>query len=231
MNTPLHYLIFHPERYRQRFDVRGTALRKSGTVEPWSGTVWADSERGNQDPYIWHEPWLYSFCHADTLQHTVPKHRVDVGSKLFFCDTHEARKGNLRVDTVFVVSTREPWTEIGAAVPERFAALQTARDAPVWTDHFRHGLNARGSRKHVGALTYTASHDELGGSFLPLVEAQPPVVRAREVLADPATEALIKTKASYRPTKPCILSPPLAETLYRWLGDHSDTMVLNVKRQ
>ena len=160
------YLIFHP--CRVPFQVRGTA-RVDGHLQPWAGRVWADrSSRGaskNEDPFIWTPSWLYSYCHATQLRRTAQqKSFVQEGSRLFFCEAEAAKRGTLKVDTVFQVATRVPWASAGVP-PSDFAHF--GRRSPEWLRHLVHGTLRPGVRHaHVGRLTYVAQM--AGASFLPM---------------------------------------------------------------
>ena len=46
------YLIYHPKRQMYRF---GTQV------------VYADRKTGNQDPYVWNDSFLHTFCHMTQM--------------------------------------------------------------------------------------------------------------------------------------------------------------------
>ena len=66
-----HYIIFHPEYNRLEAVVQATVLVKNQIIKNWTGNVWVDCFRngeGNEDPFVFNDPWLYSYCHASQLR-------------------------------------------------------------------------------------------------------------------------------------------------------------------
>ncbi|MBE9200880.1 MULTISPECIES: hypothetical protein [unclassified Nodularia (in: cyanobacteria)] len=101
---PLHYLIFHPDYARKKTEVQGKALIKNQLTD-WQGSVWVDQPHGNEDPFVFSQMWLYSYCHATELRRkpVSKKAYLKAGSYLFFCSGDAANKRIIQPDTVFVV--------------------------------------------------------------------------------------------------------------------------------
>jgi hypothetical protein len=176
--SPLHYIIFHPER--KGYEASGEAVVAGSYQANWHGIVWTDPYRrkagSNEDPFVWdsHE-WLYSFCHASQLRRrpSPTEPHVMAGSHIFFCETPAARQGKLKVDTVLVVSGPEAWVSRGKTVPNRYAHHQTSGLSDVWLRHLRHGIPTSPGKGHAGEYTYVANLD--GSSYLPMNQGGLPV--------------------------------------------------------
>lgn len=208
---PLDYVIFHPERLP--YKAEGLQFI-DGETRKWSGIAWADripvTAEKNEDPYIWANEWLFSYCHATQLKRVgsvSSNSRVGPGSRLFFCSTPAARKHQLlMVDTVFKVARCMVWPCPGIAHPESHRFGDATEE---YQRHFKHGIRGPGKKGHLGRFTYVA---QMGGhSFLPLgADGKPFAVRADSVLEAPAQALKIALPAN-QPTKPIQLAP--GETL------------------
>ena len=105
-------LIYHPRREFYRFDEVG---------------VYFDSTRGNQDPYVWNNAFLHSYCHITQFHAGIGDINLWVSGDRFPEFSH------LFCDLVFVVARKCPWTH----------ANDLSRDDPVvdsgeaWADHYR----------------------------------------------------------------------------------------------
>lgn len=162
--APAHYIIFHPEWKRQAVKVRAKVV-VDGKLKRWNGTIWIDGPPGNEDPFVFREPWLYSYCHATQLRRKPNKKtdHVQVGSVLIFCSGEAAESRTLVVDTVLVVGHVEPWTN---GLPPRYRA-ERQRKSGAWRQHLVYGTNG----SHTGKFTYEANGWARGVkrfSFLPL---------------------------------------------------------------
>src|ERR1043166_1835911 len=82
------YLIYHPKREKER-------------IGPY--TVYYDKLTGNQDPYIWNEKFLHTFCHI--TQMTNEKNQINfwVSGDTF------PKFTKLYCDCVFVIDKKYPW--------------------------------------------------------------------------------------------------------------------------
>lgn len=171
-----HYLIFHPDRYRQRIGVTADVLINDQLHTEWSGDIWVDEvNNGNEDPYVFHDPWLFSYCHASQLRRNENRtdNYVNSGSYLIFCSADSVNKGIIQIDTVFVVGTLSRWNRTPAlALPDEFSYLATERTNPLWRRHFRFPLLPGELAQHNSVThTYLSMSWEEGFleySFLPL---------------------------------------------------------------
>lgn len=235
MHPPQDYLIFHPER--KGYQATGEALIDGVLQAAWGGTVWTDPWRrnaqSNEDPYVWGPDWwLYSYCHASQLCRAPSKSwpTVREGSRLFFCETRAAKRGWLRVDTVFVVSDQARWIQPGVSVPARFLGLQASGAGDYWGRHLRHGVPGdpvnEGRAAHRGVYTYVAN---LGGaSYLPLNEdGLPTSVPIDKFLRGEAAQ-LEKSLPSNQQTRPFKLSPSQASNINAALEAASRVRVLRL---
>lgn len=137
-----HYIIFHPDKAREKAEVQATALINGVEEKNWNGQIWVDGLEGNQDPYVFNSGWLYSYCHATQLRRK-PGHAegwVQSGSWLFFCSGDKADQGNLVVDTVFLVAESHPWVRSKQPdllnLPIKFQDHYEDSSSRLWNEHF-----------------------------------------------------------------------------------------------
>lgn len=82
------YLIYHPKRIKT--EINGL-------------TIYHDSTIGNQDPYIWNDKFLHSYCHITQI-------KPEVGHTIFWVSGDTFPKFNhLYCDLVFVVAEKLDW--------------------------------------------------------------------------------------------------------------------------
>lgn len=152
---PLHYLIFHPDLARQRTEIQGRALIDNKLVN-WQGYVWVDRPGGNEDPFVFSEKWLYSYCHATQLRRK-PRSNAEylkAGSHLFFCSGDAANNGFIQLDTIFVVDHVAEWPGRHQGLPGEFEQHYMNNDSEVWHRHFRYPFIGQ----HEGRYTYVSRH-------------------------------------------------------------------------
>ena len=89
--------------------------------------VYFDSIAGNQDPYVWNEAFLHSYCH-------ITQFHAEAGDiNLWVSGDRFPQFGRLYCDLVFVVASKCPWEN----------ANDLRRDDPIvdsdeaWADHYR----------------------------------------------------------------------------------------------
>jgi hypothetical protein len=224
---PAHYLIFHPERKRERVTVRATALQDGALRPDWQGSIWVDKPPGNEDPLVLVQPWVFSYCHATQLRREDgDRPYVRPGSWLIFCSGQEADRDRLTVDTVFYVGERHFWNPANpGGLPDAWRHRWEDRSSRLWTAHLRFGIHTRGAG-HRGRFTYEARHCEPGAanySFLPLngdgVRASVPLDRLPA-----ATAGLIRQKRWGK--FPVPLLPDDAEAIVGALKAASRVLVL-----
>ena len=84
----MNYLIYHPERE---------------VISIGDTKVYHDSFDGNQDPYIWNEQFLHSFCHLTQIS-------VEIGDTIFWVSSKKSTMlDNLWCDCVFVIEEKTYW--------------------------------------------------------------------------------------------------------------------------
>jgi hypothetical protein len=161
-----HYIIFHPKR--ALVDVTASIIKRNKTLS-WQGKVFVDRVKngtGNEDPYVFNDPWLYSYC---KIRYLLPKFKppVENGSILLFCNGSKAAQRRLEIDTVFVVAEKLPWVIKSLNLPEKYAKHQDNPASALWNNHFKFGIGER--REHPGRFTIEAKMHSNGSdySFLP----------------------------------------------------------------
>ncbi len=165
---PLHYLIFHPDYARKKTEVQGKVLIRYQLTD-WQGNVWVDEPNGNEDPFVFSERWLYSYCHATQLRRNPVTQDAYVrsGSYLFFCSGNAANKKTIELDTVFVVDHSAKWPDNQEGIPEEFQQDYKNNKSDRWKRHFKYPFIG----PHTGKYTYVSRQwfdkkDEY--SFLPI---------------------------------------------------------------
>ena len=168
---PQHYLIFHPDRARIRTKVQANALI-DGQPSDWHGYVWVDNPSGNEDPFVFSERWLYSYCHATQIRRRprLNSEYVAPGSYLFFCSGDAANERTIQLDTVFVVDRVARWPANQQGLPEEFKEHYKNNSSDLWQRHFRYPFNGC----HEGKYTYVSRQqfdrtEEY--SFLPMAKS------------------------------------------------------------
>lgn len=162
-----NYIIFHPDYARQQVSVVAESIVGSRLRKNWSGNIWVDAVGiGNEDPYVFHDGWLYSYCHASQLRRKPSNNYLQKGSWLVFCSGDFANDGVLCVDTVFQIDQAHDWIrKPHLAVPPAFKGYFKSR-RNLWNRHFAFPLTPDGPHKSV-THTYEAALG-ISKSFLPL---------------------------------------------------------------
>jgi hypothetical protein len=168
---PQHYLIFHPDRARTKTRVQANALIGDQLID-WQGHVWVDNPSGNEDPFVFSQSWLYSYCHATQIRRTPRPNSeyVSTGSYLFFCSGDAANEGAIQLDTVFVVDHVATWPANQQGLPEEFKEHYRNNSSDLWQRHFRYPFYG----SHEGKYTYVSRQqcDRTDGySFLPIAKS------------------------------------------------------------
>ncbi|OYD89636.1 hypothetical protein CDG76_34155 [Nostoc sp. 'Peltigera membranacea cyanobiont' 210A] len=165
---PLHYLIFHPDYARKKTEVQAKVLMDDKLTD-WQGNVWVDEPCGNEDPFVFSERWLYSYCHATQLRRKPisKSSHVTAGSYIFFCSGDAANENTIQLDTVFVVDHSAKWPDNQHGIPEEFQQDYKNNKSERWERHFKYSFLGQ----HTGKYTYVSrqwfdSKDEY--SFLPI---------------------------------------------------------------
>ncbi|RAW01556.1 hypothetical protein [Pseudochryseolinea flava] len=164
-----NYIIFHPDNARDPVRVSATSLVGGKIKRNWLGTIWVDAVgNGNEDPYVFRNGWIYSYCHASQLRRQPSENYLQVGSWLIFCSGDKANDGVLCVDTVFEIGQIHQWAQMPhLSLPVSFKSVK--KDEPdAWKRHFKFPFDGyHDSVTH----SYEARLGRLN-SFLPLVNEQ-----------------------------------------------------------
>jgi hypothetical protein len=112
------WLIYHPRREVNKFD---------------GLTVYYDEPKGNQDPYIWSDRFLHSYCH-------VTQSRFEEGDTEFWVSGDSCPNVSvLPCDLVFVIKDKIYWSEANNIHPW---------DPPVDGDHLAYNDHYRWFYEH-----------------------------------------------------------------------------------
>ncbi|NVO19783.1 MAG: hypothetical protein HXX13_08785 [Bacteroidetes bacterium] len=162
-----HYLIFHPERQRINATVK---VLRNNLIYECDRDILIDriaNGSGNEDPFVFSNPWLYSFCHATELKRAPKEKYVQPGSILIFVNSKMAEQGILKIDTVFHVRKGLVWPKKATIPPAEYSD----RNSDIWFRHIRHGIRPLNEKGHKGEYTYEAtmySNSNKDFSFLPI---------------------------------------------------------------
>ena len=172
MDNKAHYIIFHPDRARQKAVVSGVVLRNEEAIEGWQGYVWVDCiGRGNEDPFVFTDPWLYSYCHASQLRKSSgwPVY-LKAESHLVFVSGDQANLNKLCIDTVFVIENVLNWNK-PLGLPSKYQYTYKVENNPLWSRHFRfpfEGVHEKVSKTYEAAM-WRDGHAKF--AYLPVVAA------------------------------------------------------------
>jgi hypothetical protein len=165
-----NYIIFHPDNARQRIAIQATSLTGNKIKTNWTGDIFVDKiGEGNEDPFVFNNPWIYSYCHASQLRR---KSRKDIflqkGSILLFTSGQQADNRKLVIDTIFVIDGIHEWNENPLQLPLKYRYLNSKRSDKLWKRHFSFPFQGQ----HSGVThSYEAELWQKGKdcfSFLPL---------------------------------------------------------------
>lgn len=182
------YLVYHPPRQTEQFG----RLR-----------VHFDAPRGNQDPYIWNQRFLHSYCHITQLSAPNP------GDRIFWVSSTNFRTlPDLLCDLVFIVEERVYWENSAAVSRQGLVAGSDSEYA--YADHYRWATQHVLTRRRRYTLKANART-----SFQPQ-NADGTLLDIRPMLLQlgVSQDQLLHMLAT-RGSKPLKLSPAIAQELYR----------------
>lgn len=195
----MSYVIYHPKR-------------DCSTVKK-IGNVYHDSFSGNQDPYLWNEQFLHSFCHITQI-------RKDVGQVNFWCsgDTYPNFE-KLFCDLVFKVASIHKWTDRNS-ISEKDSLVDNEQ---TYEHHYKwvrqHPF--KGEKRPKMRVTLKAC---MANSFQPQNERQElidivPFLSKKGITIDQLRNLIsIKSKGNTAfPSRPFKLDDKIAEELYKFL--------------
>jgi hypothetical protein len=184
-----HHLIYHPERERREF---------AGSV------VYFDKTSGNQDPYIWSDRFLHSFCHATELRSPRP------GDLNFWvCGDEFPEFTALNCDLVFVVEAVVSWPSANfvASDHEMVDSAHAYQDHYRWAHQHPYKSKIRRTLKANPSRSYQPQRQD--GSLIDLV----PCLRELGLSIDHLRSSLRKGFAS----KPMVLNDSIAHRLSAYI--------------
>jgi hypothetical protein len=220
-----HYLIFHPEKQRQKQKVSATSMIGNQVVKNWEGDIYIDCiGAGNEDPFVFHDPWIYSYCHASQLKRKKGICYIQGGSYLLFVSGDFANQGLLSFDTVFLVESGQHWNKNPLELPEKFLYLKKEKENKLWKRHFKfpfQGQHSSVTHTYEAKLWRPSLHQF---SFLPLSKngkrASVPIDALNNHLAN-------KIKSKIRGKYPVLLNDNEIDELVQNIGLHTSTKILS----
>jgi hypothetical protein len=151
VSAPVTRLIYHPRRKCRQFG---------------ETTVYYDGTRGNQDPYVWNDAFLHSYCHITQFHSEVGDVNLWVSGDRF------PEFSRLYCDLVFVVAQKHPWADANDL--SRCDPVVDSKEA--WADHYRwyteHPLKRRSRFTLKADPVRSFQPQEVGGR---LVDVVPPL--------------------------------------------------------
>ncbi|AWH86167.1 hypothetical protein HYN59_14085 [Flavobacterium album] len=170
-NSKAHYIIFHPEHARCCVEVNATVKDNDTIIPNWKGKIYVDAiGAGNEDPFVFNDPWIYSYCHASQLRRNFRNDSfVQKGSNLVFVSGQDAEKGMLTVDTVFHINDAYRWQKNPLDLPNKFSQHYFNDKSDLWNRHLKFPITEKvhDSVSHTyEAKKYRPDNPEY--SFLPL---------------------------------------------------------------
>jgi hypothetical protein len=224
-----HYIIFHPESKRQIIDAKASAIENGQVNTAWEGKIYVDRiNNGNEDPFVYTHPWLYSYCHATQLRRNFRKDNnyLQNDSVIFFVSGDCANKRHLTIDTVFVIENALTWTKKPKlALPIKFQGINEG--SPLWKRHLRFpfcGQHASVTHTYE-ARHYTDQDTEVEApfSFLPIAKNGN---RVTIPFGELTKELVAKINKKIRGKYPVLLTEAEMRTLFQLTKNIAATKVL-----
>lgn len=215
-----HYIIFHPERARQAVKVSAKILSKNIVTSTWEGTIWVDKVRvGNEDPFVFTEKWLYSYCHASQLRRNVSHCYLQKGSYLIFCSGDSANNSVLKIDTVFEIENVHFWQRSPILeLPQQFISHMYNGKSELWRRHFKYPFYC----VHQNVThTYEANVGN-GNSFLPLTKDERTEVKFEELSLQLRDKIQKKVWGKY----PVLLDEDEKSSILNFIKSKADILVI-----
>lgn len=215
-----NYVIFHPEYARQSVQISARAIENGELKTDWKGEIWVDEIRkGKEDPFVFPDNWLFSYCHASQLRRNPSHCFLQEGSWLIFCSGNSANDGILKVDTVFEIGKVHLWRRNGnLELPVDFRSHMNNGKSELWIRHFKfpiHGI-------HKGVThTYEAKIGE-ENSFLPITNNERTQIDFEELPRELRDKITIKVRGKY----PVLITDYEAKALVKRLKNKAEVLVL-----
>ncbi len=138
-----HYIVVHEPP--KKVNVNATVLQNGLLRSGWNGNIYVDRLKNgcsNEDPFVFNNPWVYSFCKITFLRIALRPNRVNIenGSYIFFANNQLIKQKELVVDTVFVVNDVDKWVLKAQQIPAKFIKDQCNTKSLLWERHFKFGI-------------------------------------------------------------------------------------------
>lgn len=189
------YLIYHPKRRVSNFG---------------KFVVYHDSTTGNQDPYIWNQPFLHTYCHITQMSPEIGHVNFWVGGDTFPDFTQ------LFCDLIFVVQEKVYWRERNTI--DRHDPIVESDEA--FNDHYRwaeHQHHLQRRRRFTLKANPLQSFQPLT-SENELLDVVPTLMEMGLTL-----ETLRKGMRAGRGSRPLRLDDEVTNVLYIWLQRSAST--------
>jgi hypothetical protein len=215
-----NYVIFHPDYARQSVKVSARTIENGKLKTDWKGKIWVDEIRkGNEDPFVFQDNWLFSYCHASQLRKKPSNCYLQEGAWLIFCSGNAANYGLLKVDTVFEIGKVHLWKRNGdLELPVAFRDHMNNSKSELWRRHFKfpfHGI-------HKGVThTYEAKIGDTN-SFLPITNYERTQIDFKELPKELKRKISDKVWGKY----PVLIDDYEAKILINKLKEKSEILVL-----
>lgn len=222
-----HYILFHPDKQREQVEVKATIIENNNIISSWVGKIFVDKIYiGNEDPFVFTDPWIYSYCHASQLRRQIRDGvYLQHDSVILFCSGNDAERGFLTCDTVFVIGGIESWTRPPLALPEKYQNHFQNKKSQLWQRHFRPPFE---TKSHEGVThSYEAkqwndvNHENY--SFLPLTDLRKRVSIKFSQMPDSISN---KIKQNVKGKVPLLLSEAEIRTILRLIKKQTHTKVI-----
>lgn len=224
-----HYIIFHPDKARQAINAKATVIENGQVNTTWEGKICVDSiDNGNEDPFVFSDPWLYSYCHATQLRRNFREDGsyLQKDSVIFFVSGDCANKERLTIDTVFGIENALRWTKKPElTLPIKFRGIN--EDSPLWKRHLKFPFCGQ----HASVThTYEARHHtdqdtevEALFSFLPIAKNGN---RVTIPFGELTKELVAKINKKISGKYPVLLTEAEMKTIFQLIKNSAATKVL-----
>lgn len=211
MENISNYIIFHPKR--DKVKALATVINSNNEIiHDWEGQIFVDNLNDkNEDPFIFNNPWIYSYCHASQLKRNPRRGSyLQPGSKLIFVSGPDADNGMLTVDTIFIIDSVLEWGIKSPMhiqdVPSKYLPIKNDMSSNLWKKHFRFPFEKDNLAHKNASYSYEAKlwEENIGVaqySYLPLTESQERVSIPFSELPPPVMNILTQKKKGKKPAE------------------------------
>lgn len=224
-----NYIVFHPDKSRESTNVSAIAMIDEQVNKKWNGNIYVDTiGNGNEDPFVFNDPWLYSYCHASQLRRNFRKDSfLQTGSKIIFASGQKANKGLLCIDTFFLIGNIQQWiNKPFLQLPNKYQEYFNDNQSELWMRHFRFpfmGIHDKVSHTYEAELW---DKNKSIFSFLPLdTNGERVTVSFDSLNKTLLNKILSKVKGKY----PVLLTDDEINNILTLIESKTKTKVLKIK--